>query len=218
MQFRKGLLPEYRKAFARLALGQKPDALFIACSDSRVAVNVFASTDPGDLFVVRNIGNMVPPLEDIGGETEDSSVAALEFALNNLSVPSIVICGHSECGAMEAIAGGRKNVKTPNLRNWLRFGDLAWQRCQAKGSELAPHNHLSQENVLLQVEHLKSYPQVRERIAAKKLQIHALWFELSQADVYIYDQDLKKFVLIDEEHVAKILTPGPSGRTEMLSL
>jgi len=119
------VLPGYREIFVRLGLGQSPDALFVACSDSRVAVNVFASTDPGDLFVVRNVGSLVPPYEENAQPTADESeTAALEFSLNTLSVSNIIICGHSECGAMQALVAGRENVKTTRLREWLSHGIL----------------------------------------------------------------------------------------------
>src|ERR1041384_7022651 len=109
IDFRRKLKPEMRATFARLALGQKPDALFIACSDSRVAPNVFASTNPGDLFVVRNVGNIIPPCGVMGNSVADESeAAAIEFAVTRLNVRDIIICGHSECGAMQALVGGRE--------------------------------------------------------------------------------------------------------------
>src|SRR5260370_42473558 len=98
MEFRSARREAVRETFGRLALGQNPDCLFIACSDSRVAANVFASTDPGDLFVVRNLGNIMPPFPDRG-----SAVAALEVALESLQVKHIVVCGHSDCGAMREV-------------------------------------------------------------------------------------------------------------------
>src|SRR4051812_40289676 len=100
VDFRQRALPGYREHFARLALGQKPDALFIACSDSRVAPNVFASSDPGDLFMVRNVGNLIPPCGECGvSDGDQSEMAAIEFTLSNLTVSDIIVCGHSECGA-----------------------------------------------------------------------------------------------------------------------
>src|SRR5947207_15949364 len=98
LKFRRERREAVKDVFAELALGQKPDTLFVVCSDSRVAVNVFASTDPGDLFVIRNVGNMVPPCGE-QGHTMESEGAALEFALDSLQVRHIVVCGHSACGA-----------------------------------------------------------------------------------------------------------------------
>src|SRR5271167_874721 len=105
LDFRKNVRPGYQKTFAQLALGQSPDALFVACSDSRVAPNVFASTDPGDLFVIRNVGNLIPACGGDHGRSlsDESEAAAIEFALSNLEVANVIICGHSECGAMHAL-------------------------------------------------------------------------------------------------------------------
>jgi carbonic anhydrase len=205
IEFRKNRLPSYRERFAHLALGQSPDTLFIACSDSRVAVNVFASTEPGDLFVVRNVGNMIPNCGEAGHSVADESeAAAIEFALLNLNVSDIVVCGHSECGAMLAIMNGREKVPAPHLRAWLRHGEPSLAKLgsgEIGASDLAPHNQLSQLNVLRQLENLKSYPLVRERIAQGKLKLHGWWFELKMADVYAYDEAAGKFSIIEERPV-----------------
>ena len=112
----------------RLALGQSPDTLFIACSDSRVVPNLFASTDPGNLFVVRNVGNLIPVCGPDGlSSADESEAAAIEFALMNLKVTDIVVCGHSECGAMHALVQGREKLMAPNLRAWLRRQNLVGQ-------------------------------------------------------------------------------------------
>lgn len=210
VEFQKNLQPSYRDTLARLALGQSPDALYIGCSDSRVAVNVFASTDPGDLFVVRNVGNLVPPCGCDGQSTADESeAAAIEFALTALNVSHIIICGHSECGAMQALIKGRENIKSKNLSSWLRHGeeglqDLASQESFAK--ELTTHNRLSQLNVLRQIHHLKTYPVIQERLKAGTLSLHGWWFDISHADVYAYEESFKKFVKFDEAQAERILS------------
>src|SRR5579871_2549496 len=102
VDFRKNVRASVKETFAQLALGQRPDTLFIACSDSRVVPNLFASSDPGDLFVIRNVGNLIPPCGERGHSASDESeAAAIEFALTALPVTDIVVCGHSECGAMD---------------------------------------------------------------------------------------------------------------------
>ncbi len=206
VEFRKKALASYRERFAQLALGQSPDTLFIACSDSRVAANVFASTEPGDLFVIRNVGNMIPCCgEDGHSSADESEAAAIEFAILNLNVKHIIVCGHSECGAMHALIRGRNTLTTPHLRAWLRHGEASLKLLDAQKDELAPVNKLSQLNVLLQLEHLKSYPVVRERIEQGHLTLHAWWFELSGASVHAFDVKLGKFVMIDEASAPKIL-------------
>lgn len=210
IDFQKHIRPSYRETFAKLALGQSPDTLFIACSDSRVAPNVFASTDPGDMFVIRNVGNLVPACGDDGHSSADESeAAAIEFAVLHLGVSDIIICGHSECGAMQALINGREKVKSPNLQAWLRHGDqslgsLAENDCCAPG--LAPHNRLSQLNVLQQLENLKSYPIVQERLKSKRLRVHAWWFELASAGVQSYDPGSGQFVEINEKNLDQILS------------
>src|SRR4051812_21433972 len=128
VDFRKNVRPACKDTFARLALGQRPDTLFIACSDSRVVPNLFASSDPGDLFVIRNVGNLIPPCGKQGHSASDESeAAAIEFALLSLPVAQIIVCGHSECGAMDLISRGRDAAAAPNLKSWLRHGEECLQ-------------------------------------------------------------------------------------------
>lgn len=210
IEFRNKLRPEFCDTFARLALGQIPDALYVTCSDSRVAVNVFASTDPGDLFVVRNVGNLVPACGSESISKGDVSVAAaIEFALLNLSVRDIIICGHSECGAMQAIAGRYASVTSPNLSLWLRQGgEGAHERLYRDGAmddSLSLHNQLSQANVLEQLDHLMTYPMVRSRVAEGKLGLHGWWFDIASATVHAYEHEIGRFVPIDVTVADRIL-------------
>ena len=209
VEFRKKLRPEYRETFARLALGQSPDALLIACSDSRVVPNLFASTEPGDLFVLRNAGNMIAPCAEDGRSVADESeVGTIEFAVHGLKVGDIIVCGHSECGAMRALVEGKRDLPVPHLYSWLRHAEGALKKIQEGGrmnAELSLHNHLSQLNVLHQLEHLRTYPFIRERVAAGKLRLHAWWFDIAQAEVQNYDERQKRFVVIDEAEAERIL-------------
>ncbi len=210
VEFRQKVQVGYRQSFGGLAEGnQSPDTLFIACSDSRVVPNTFASTNPGDLFVLRNVGNLIPPCDQYGiSVSDEAEAAAVEFAIVRLNVSDIIICGHSECGAMHALLGDRKKVELPNLKSWLRHGDEALTRLKAGlilDQNLPEHNQLSQLNVLLQIEHVKSYPVVRKRIEEGTLAVHGWWFDIAKADVYSYDSSLKRFILIDEEEAAKLL-------------
>jgi len=207
VDFRKNTRPEYKEKFAKLALGQSPDTLFIACSDSRVVPNLFASTEPGDLFVIRNVGNLIPCCGTDGHSSADESeAAAIEFSITNLNIKDIIVCGHSECGAMHAILDGRDHVTAPNLRAWLRHGEESLARLTENSKGISRVNQLSQQNVLQQMEHLKSYPLVEERLRKKQLRIHGWWFELSTADVYSFDQSLKQFIVIDENNAERLLS------------
>lgn len=209
VDFRQNVRPSCKDTFAKLALGQRPDTLFIACSDSRVVPNLFASSDPGDLFVVRNVGNLVPPCGELGHSASDESeAAAIEFALLTLKVTDIVVCGHSECGAMESLVQGRSRIEAPNLKSWLRHGEKSLERLNSGKSlaeHLEPHNQLSQLNVLEQIEHLKTYPVVNKRMKEDKLRLHSWWFDIKEADVYEYESSEGRFNLIDEVYARVLL-------------
>lgn len=208
LEFRQQGFPAYRETFAKLAAGQSPDALFVSCSDSRVVPNLFASRHPGELFVVRNVGNMIPPGDAEGHALGDTSEAsAVEFAMLELKVRDIIVCGHSSCGAMTALC-----APTPpaawNLARWLKLGDMAVERL--KRGELADcglndKDRLSQINVLQQLEHLRSYPIVSDRIASGEVRLHAWWFDIHAATVHDYREDLGRFVPIDEVEGERIL-------------
>jgi carbonic anhydrase len=208
VEFRKNVQKDYREAFGKLATGQSPDTLFVACSDSRVVPNTFASTNPGDLFVLRNVGNLVPPCDNHGiSWSDESEAAAIEFSVLGLNVANIIVCGHSECGAMKALIEGREKLTAPNLKNWLRHAELALSQLSAGitlDKSLSPANQLSQLNILLQMEHVKSYPAVRQRIKDGTLGVHGWWFDIVHADVYAYEKEQHKFVLIDEEEAARL--------------
>ncbi len=206
VEFRKNFTDENRALFAKLALGQKPDALFIACSDSRVVPNLFASTNPGDLFVLRNVGNLIPPIS--ASLTDNSALAVIEFAVFSLNVSDIIICGHSECGAMQALVDGMNIHSCSHLESWLKHGEAALDKIKngfIVNPSLSKHNQLSQVNVLQQMEHIISYPFIRERIEKKQLRVHGWWFDIARADVYSYEPDLHQFILIDEKEAHLIL-------------
>lgn len=198
LDYRRNVFPAYRQTFARLAHGQHPDCLFFACSDSRVVPNLVSSTQPGDLFAVRNVGNMVPPHPS---DVESSPAAAIEFSLLALGVRDIVVCGHSSCGAMKALLQPPGEEAT-HLRRWLEAGrprgellDAPW----ARDSQLPPYDVLSQANVLAQLEHLRTYPVVAEREARGEVRLHGWWFEVATGEVHHWDPERGQFAVVDEE-------------------
>ena len=200
IDFRKHRIVDYREKFSKLALGQSPDTLFIACSDSRVVPNLFASTDPGDLFVIRNVGNLIPPCNLDGQSKGDKSEwAAIEFSILHLNVSDIIVCGHSECGAIQAIIQGRQNITGDHLKSWLEYGEKAASvasKMEFSGKSLAEHNKISQANVLLQLAHLKTYSLIQERMKKGLLHLHGWWFDIGSGDVYSLDETTRQFSLI----------------------
>lgn len=207
VDFRKNVRPQVKDTFAQLALGQRPDTLFIACSDSRVVPNLFASTEPGDLFVIRNVGNLIPPYT-ADHASHGSEAAAIEFGLSNLPINEIIVCGHSECGAIGAISSGAKLPGAPALNCWLHHGQGSLEQLEAGatlGKHLERHNQLSQLNVLDQLEHLKTYPMVSEGLASGQLRLHGWYFDIKEANVYEYEASEGHFRLIDEAYAQTLL-------------
>ncbi len=208
VDFRHKTLPSDRERFARLALDYQPDVLFVACSDSRVVPNLFASTAPGDLFVIRNVGNLIPPCGVNGLANRDrSEAAAVEFSVLALKVPDIIVCGHSECGAMRTVAGTLTPPEAPHLQEWLKHVRPAAAKLRAGrvlDASLSEHNQLSQLNVLQQMEHLMSYAAIEERVKSGNLRIHGWWYDIRSGEVHCYEPDQDKFILIDDEEAARL--------------
>ncbi len=218
VEFRQTKLPGLAEKFKMLAEhGQKPDVLFIACSDSRVVPNLFASTDPGDLFVVRSVGNLVAPAASGGISTGDvSEASAIEFSVEVLGVRHIVVCGHSKCGAMRATLNGRdKLVTTPNLAAWLENAEPALKRLEKSSfirSNLPLEDRLSQANALQQLDNVATYPIVRERLAQNRITLHAWWFNVTNGDVEVFDAERGGFIVLDEEEADRVLNGESSVR------
>ena len=205
-EFRRNRPAGYAEAFAKLALTQTPDALLICCADSRVAPNVFASVEPGDLLVVRNVGNLVPRYVEATMDRAGASVpAAIEFAVRTLHVRDVIVCGHSECAAMRAIHSGDRPERAPHLAAWLRHGEPARVGLGPTPKGLPPHDHLSQRSTRLQLDNLRSYPFVREAEARGELRLNAWWFDLGRAEVLDYDVETDRFVPLDDERVEWLL-------------
>jgi carbonic anhydrase len=201
VSFRERTLPKYARRFRKLASSQAPDTLFIGCSDSRVVPDLVTSTHPGDLFVMRNVGNLIPLATTDGISTGDlSEASAIEYAVLVLKVAEIIVCGHSECGAMKAATSHSERADAPNLNKWLQQAQVAKRRLDQKGAydaSLKPHDQLSQLNVLVQLEHLASYPVVRERVTAGTLRLHGWWFDVAAGSMYAHDAVTDRFELID---------------------
>ena len=219
VDFRERLLPQYAERFHELASRQEPDTLFITCSDSRVVPDLLVSTDPGDLFVMRNVGNLVPPATAGGISTGDvSEASAIEYSVLILKVRNIVVCGHSGCGAMKAAMARREIPEAPNLGKWLHHVKTALFRLEREGplnARFSPYDQLSQLNVLVQLEHLMSYPIVSERVAAGTLRLGGCWFDIASGDMYAYERPTRSFEIIDRQEGERILawldgTPKPA--------
>jgi carbonic anhydrase len=169
-QFQRHALPKKRELFKRLAEGQHPHTLFVGCSDSRVDPNLILSTEPGDLFVLRNAGNAVPAY----GAGNGGEAATVEFAVQVLGVSQVLVCGHSHCGAIEALIEKDTVADLPALRGWLRQFEAARGIVSGRSADVDPGVMVQaaiQENVLAQMANLKTHPTVADRMQAGALQL-----------------------------------------------
>jgi carbonic anhydrase len=188
--FQRHAAPLVRPELARLARdGQSPSQLFLTCADSRVVPNLLTSSGPGDLFTVRNIGNLVP-----AGYADHSVGAAIEYAVEILQVRTITVCGHSGCGAMQSLLHGahrRAALAGTPLTRWLRNGQDALHRARTAPARIAgresddPLERLCLTNVVQQLDNLRAHPSVRARLGAGKLQLAGLYFDLAATQAYL---------------------------------
>ena len=185
-RFQSQVFTQERGLYEELAKSQSPETLFITCSDSRLSPNQIVQSGPGTLFTLRNAGNIVPAYGagSIGGEG-----ATIEFAVGHLQVKDIIVCGHSGCGAVSAVLNPALSEKMPLVRRWLGHCDAALRAVEEKCGHLegeALHTATVQENVLVQLDHLRTYPEVRARLARGDLTIHGWMFNIGTGDMLGY--------------------------------
>lgn len=203
LKFQNEVFPDKKALFERLSQGQSPEALFITCSDSRIETGMMTQTDPGELFICRNAGNIVPPhTNQTGGMT-----ASIEFASAVLKVPHIVVCGHTECGAMKGAMDLHKDANSldalPHVREWLGFSRAAVDIVDAMGggkSDADKMKMLLEQNVVLQLQHLRTHPTVALRMAQGDLELHGWVYDIATGAVDAFDEDKKRFVSIEERY------------------
>ena len=204
LKFQRDVYPSQKALFQQLSNAQRPQAMFIGCSDSRVVPELFTQQGPGDLFVVRNAGNIVPPYAIAPGGVS----ASIEYALAVLGVPDVVVCGHSGCGAMTAILRGSEQLESlPEVARWLHFADAA-RRVVAERHATADDetrlNALVRENVLAQLDNLLTHPAVANAIRAKEVRLHGWVFDIVTATVMTYDAQAGEFVPLEQSSFAGV--------------
>ena len=194
--FRRTVFPEQRELFKKLATGQSPHTLFITCADSRVMPEMIFSALPGEIFVYRNIGNIVPPY----AQHVSGVVAAIEYAVKVLKVRHIVICGHSDCGAMKALQKPELVKDMPSVAAWMKHADVA-RYVVEQNSHGLPQDEalacLTRENVVGQLEHLRTLPTVAAAMARGDLSIHGWVYDIAHAELDAFDAQQGRFVRLD---------------------
>jgi carbonic anhydrase len=179
--------------FQKLADGQDPDTLFITCSDSRINPNLITQTEPGDLFILRNAGNLIPAY---AGETS-GEIASIEFALAGLNVKHVIVCGHSHCGAIKGLLNPEMLEEMPAVKEWLKHAEATRRIVRSKYKDLKKDALLEiaiEENVLTQLENLQTHPAVAVALARGELTLHAWMYEIETGEVYGYDTTVGQFV------------------------
>jgi carbonic anhydrase len=210
MRFREEGFNSRRELFAELANGQNPEVLFITCADSRIDPNLVTRTEPGDLFICRNAGNIVPPhTRHAGGVT-----ASIEYAVAVLGVRDIVICGHTDCGAMKGAMNLNAVEELPHVRDWLDHARAA--------VEIAVFKHrdnedkllrVTEENVLLQLQHLRTHPAVAARISTGEIGVHGWVYHIETGAVTCFDDQANAFIPIEERYATLLAAKDETSAT-----
>jgi carbonic anhydrase len=193
-RFQRDVYPERKQAYQQLAReGQEPHALFITCADSRIEPELITQSGPGEIFVSRNVGNLVPTY----GEMTGGVSAIIEYAVAALEVSHVVVCGHTDCGAMIGLLNPEKVARLPIVATWLRNGEAALSIVRSRNTakdERGALEELIEENVLLQLHHLRTHPSVAGRLAQGSLALSGWVYDIANGTVRIHDEEQRKFL------------------------
>ena len=206
--FQKIAYPRHKELFERLAKNQTPQAVFVACSDSRVVPNLLVQAEPGDLFIIRNAGNIVPP----AGSSYGGTTASLEYAIVALGIRDVILCGHSNCGAMSGVLHPETLEAMPAVRQWVSYADLA-RRAAVEAHPGASDDELIDfvvdYNVIAQVRNLLTFPFVRPLVEKGELEVYGWVYDIASGRMKGLDASGRRFVPLggeekgspDERHV-----------------
>lgn len=191
--FLKEVFPKRRDQFHLLAESQAPEWLFITCSDSRIVPDLILGTGPGDLFITRNAGNVVP----VAGNDVDGCTATIEYAVEVLKVKHAILCGHSDCGAMKAALDRRGLETLPKAKRWLNHVEAAFthrQPLNPADGEHAELGSLIRGNVVAQLLNLRAQPAVGKALAAGSLTVHGWYYDILSGRIEQYDEQARRFL------------------------
>jgi carbonic anhydrase len=204
--FHQEVFPQQEALFKKLATAQRPRAMIITCADSRIVPELITNSSPGDLFVTRNVGNVVPPYGQMNGGVS----TAIEYAVMALGVHHVIICGHSDCGAMRAVLNPDTLERMPTVKSWLRHAEVAktvvHENCSCT-TEAETMAVLTEENVIAQLRHLRTHPSVAARIASGQLSIHGWVYNIETSEIKAYDAERDRFLPLDGPYPTPSATP-----------
>jgi carbonic anhydrase len=198
-RFQEGHFRPMQQLFEELSRGQNPETLFITCSDSRIDPNLLTRSKPGDLFILRNAGNIIPP-HGAGGSGE---AATIELAVAALGVKDIIICGHSHCGAMNGLLHPETVANLPAVSAWLTHAETTRRIVLDNYPDLEGDRLLTaaiEENVLVQLENLRTLPAVASRLVKGDLHLHGWVYKIETGEVYVYEAESGQFVPVAQYH------------------
>ena len=210
-QFQSQVFQREREFFDKLVAGQSPSALFVTCSDSRVDPNLITQSGPGELFVLRNAGNIVPAY----GASNGGEAATIEYAVAALNVRDVVVCGHSRCGAVQALLQPETTVALPLVNRWLRHAEttrriIAENYSHATGDALV--EIAVQEHVLVQIENIQTHPAVAVKLQRGELTLHAWVYHLETGEVLAYSHQDGRFEPLNSGDPARRVIDNPMLR------
>lgn len=188
-EFQSNYFSSHRELFEKLSEEQHPRALFITCSDSRIDPNLLTQTEPGELFIIRNAGNIIPPY----GAANGGEGAAIEYAVVALGVQQIIVCGHSNCGAMKGLLQiGKLAEEMPLVYDWLRHAEATRRLIKEnyqnyEGQELL--DATIEENVFTQIENLRTYPAIHSKLHRGELSIYGWVYKIETGGVFVYSME-----------------------------
>ena len=185
-RFQKHVYPKHQDLFERLALGQRPEALFITCADSRIDPCLLTQTKPGQLFICRVIGNVVPPYSDAMGGVS----ATIEYAVGVLRVPEVIVCGHTDCGVMRGALNPEALEPFPSVKAWLRYAQMERREPDPSADLLLA---LTEDNVVAQLRNLRSHPAVAARLEQGDLALHGWVYHIGPGTVTAYQEGSRTF-------------------------
>lgn len=195
--FQTNVFANRRAFFEKLALGQRPEALFITCSDSRINPNLLTQADPGELFILRNAGNIVPPY----GAANGGEAATIEFGVAALGVRDIIVCGHSQCGAIKGLLEPDSLRDLPAVRSFLGHAEATGRIMRENYPTVTGEARLTtavEENVLVQLENLRTHPAVAAKLARGELNLHAWVYKLETGEVFSWDPEEQEYLPLGE--------------------
>lgn len=195
-KFRSEVFDQWKDHFHLLAEMQKPNVLFITCADSRIVPNLILQTEPGDLFLCRNAGNVVPPHGEMAGGVS----ATVEYAIEVLKVKHVIVCGHSDCGAIKAVVEKKDLTHLPLTAKWLNYIESAWKYKDPgvpADDFKARHVALIRANVIAQLMNLCTHPEVAKGLAHKTLRVHGWYYDIMTGAIEEYDPIERKFIPLE---------------------